>query len=290
MSMERSSEIRIKDLVTHFGCRWKSILVVTVFCAMVLGGWQFISVKKVHDAGEQTKEEARYADELAAYRMNLENAEKDVDSNISTVESRRAYREQSLLMNLDPENVWVAEQKYLLSDAEVSAADILTAYTGAMTTDHKETAILEAFGTANAGYARELVSIIADSSENSFTVTVWAADKEKAEKGLAYVSGKIREAEKIAQSVGKHTLQTLNQGVYQSIFPDLITRQNALGEQIIEDENTLTRGRRILNNVKESEPFKPDDPVVRWAVTGAVLGLVAMLGIYLTTFLRKIER
>ena len=224
MSMERSSEIRIKDLVTHFGCRWKSILVVTVFCAMVLGGWQFISVKKVHDAGEQTKEEARYADELAAYRMNLENAEKDVDSNISTVESRRAYREQSLLMNLDPENVWVAEQKYLLSDAEVSAADILTAYTGAMTTDHKETAILEAY-----------------SSENSFTVTVWAADKERAEKGLAYVSGKIREAEKIAQSVGKHTLQTLNQGVYQSIFPDLITRQNALGEQIIEDENTLTR-------------------------------------------------
>lgn len=287
MTMERSSEIRIKDLMTHFARRWKSILAVTVLCALALGGWQYFSVKKAHDAGKQTKEETRYAEELEIYRVNLENAEKDVDFNISVVENSKAYRDQSLLMNLNPENVWVAEQKYLVSDAEGSVADILAAYTGAMTADHDETAILEAFGTANAGHVRELVSITADASENSFTATVWAADKEKAEKGLAYVSGKISEAEKVAQNVGKHILQALNKGVSQSVFPDLITRQNALGDQIIEDENTLTRARRILSNVKETEPFKPGDPVVRWAITGAVLGLAAMLWIYLTTFLRK---
>ena len=290
MTAEHHSEIRMKDLVSYFTRRWKSILAVTAICTVILGGWQYLSVKKVHDAGEQTREEARYAGELSAYETNLENARKEVDFLNGVLEGRTAYRDHSLLMNLDPENVWAAEKKYLISEISEGTADVLAVYTGAMAANHEEAALAEAFGTENAGYAREVVSIAADPTENSFMVTVWASGKEKAEARLAYVSEKIAETGKKAQEIGSHTLRVLTEGVSKSRMENLETRKRETGEAIAKDEETLTNAKRALNNVLESKPFKPGNPVVRWAVTGGVLGFLLMIAIYLTTFLRKKER
>lgn len=282
-----NQEIRLKDLWVYFLRRWKSILLVTVLLGAALGGWQYFSVKKVHDAGGLTKEEARYEQELAVYRSDLETAQGNADLIMAALDERMAYRNNSLLMNLDPENVWAAEKKYLVSMEEGSATDVLAVYSGVMITDHDEDALLEAFGTSNAGYAGELVSIKADSAENSFTVTVLGSGKETAEKGLAYVSKKIEEAEKQAQRVGGHTLQVLNEGVSVIVLTDLIAKQGRLGDEIEGQEDSLTKARRRLNNVLESMPIKPGNPVVRWAVTGAVLGLLGMCAVYLTMFLKK---
>ena len=286
--MSSEQEIRWKDLGTHFLKRWKSILVVTVLCTVALGGWQYLGVKKAHDAGNQTKEEARYAKELADYQEKLKNAQENVEASIALCENHKVYRRDSILMNLDPNNVWIGEKKYRVSGAEESMVpDLLAAYTGAMMSDHDAAAILEAFGTENTGYARELVRITADQTECSFTVTVWASDQKKAEKELTYVSGKIEETEKQAQAIGQHKLAELNKGVNTGIHESLISDQSALAEKIADNEDTIVRNKRALNNVMESEPFKPGNPVIRWAVTGGVLGLALMLAIYLTTFLRK---
>lgn len=290
MTAEHNSEIRMKELISYFARRWKSILAVTVLCTAILGGWQYLSVKKTHDAGEQTREEARYASELAAYETNLENAQREADFLSGVLADRAAYRDNSLLMNLDPENVWVAEKKYLISGADGSTGDILTAYTGAMAAVHDEAAILEAFGTENPGYARELVSITSDPAENSFTVSVWGSEEENVRKGLTYVSGKIAEAEKTAQSMGGHTLRELNEGASRTVYPGLTGMKANLGEQILKDEENVTSAKRSLNNVLESKPFKPGDPVARWTITGGVMGFLVMIAIYLTGFLRKKER
>ncbi len=290
MKTEQNADIRMKDLVAHFLRRWKSILAVTVLCALILGGWQYFSVKKVHDAGEMTREEVRYEDELATYKVNLKNAQDDVEGCTNLWKSRAAYRDNSLLMNLDPENMWIGEKKYLMTDVSGNVQDILEAYTGAMTADHEVTALQEAFGTENAGYAREVVSIAADPETRSLMVKVWASEEERAKKELEYVSGKIGEAEQVAQGIGTHTLQALNEGVAKGVYPELLTRQRDLANEIAEDEDTITRAKRMLNNVKETKPFEPGDPVVRWGITGAVLGFLLMIAIYLTTFLRKKER
>ena len=287
MTAKQNSDIRMKDLFTHFLRRWKSILTVTVLCALVLGGWQYFSVKKVHDAGEKTKEEARYEDELATYQVNLKNAQDDVEGCTNLWKSRVNYRDNSLLMNLNPEDLWIGEKKYLMKDVSGNVQDVLEAYTGAMTADHEVTALQEAFGTENAGYAREVVSVAADPETRSLMVKVWASEEERAKKELVYVSGKIVEAEQIAQGIGSHTLQALNEGVAKGVYPELLTRQRDLANEIAEDEDTITRAKRMLNNVKETKPFEPGDPVVRWAVTGGVLGFLLMIAIYLTTFLRK---
>ena len=291
-------EIRLKDLWLHYTRRWKSILLVTVFFAVLLGGWQAIQVGKVHGAGEKTKDELRYERDMATYHEVLGNAEHNVAERKRWVEEKAAYRDGSILMNLDPSAVWTAEKKYLVSPPVSGAGessggtlansgDLLAVYTGAMGTDHDLAALAEAFGTENAGFAGEVVSIASDPAENSFTVKVYGASEEAAKKGMAYVSGKISEAETRAQGIAAHTLTALEEGTSLQILPELTEKKSALTDTIYGYERALREAERTLDNAKESYPSDPGDPVVRWAIAGGVLAFLAMLGIYLTTFLRK---
>lgn len=280
--------IRLKDLWLHYRRRWKSILLVTVLFAAILGGWQTIRVSNIHGKGEKTKDELRYERDMATYHEVLSNAEHNVAERKRQVEESYAYRDGSILLNLDPENLWIAEKKYLVSLPEGgTAGDVLAVYTGAMGADHDAAALLEAFGTENAGYAGEVVSIAAEPAENSITVRVYRASEEAAKKGLEYVSVKISEAEALAQGIGAHTLTALEEGTAIGILPELTEKKAALTDATYIRERALREAERILDNAKESYPSDPGDPVVRWAVAGGVLAFLAMLGIYLTTFLRK---
>ena len=295
MSTNRNAgqEIRLKDLGLHFLKRWKSLLLAALLLAAALGGWQAVKVAAAHRDGGQTKDEARYAHDLALYQELTANAEQNVRDRRAQLNARTGYREHSILMNLDPENVWTAEKKYLVSAAGENAEgsgsllDAAAAYTGAMDGEHEEAALLEAFGTDNAGYARETVSIAMVPGENSFTVRVFAADAEKAAKGLEYVSKRIEAAEHAAQEICGHTLRVLNEGVSRQILPELAETQSRLTGAIEEYEAAVRESERLLQNRRESIPSEPGNPVVRWAVAGGVLGLLAMAAVYLTTFLRK---
>ena len=292
MSTNRNGaeEIRLKDLGIHFLRRWKSMLLAAVLLAAALGGWQAVKVSAAHRDGGKTKEETRYEQELAFYEESMANGEKNVAKRRRNLDRKTAYGENSLLMNLDPENVWAAEKKYLVTGAEEGAAqDIAAAYTAAMEGEHDEAALQEAFGTDNAGYAKEVVSIAAVPGENSFTVRVLAADAEKAGKGMEYAAKRIEEAEPAAQAVGSHTLRALDEGISRQILPELTDKQNALADTIEKYQHSLREAERTLISVREGVPVRPGNPVVRWAVTGGVLGLLAMAAVYLTTFLRKKE-
>ena len=194
LNREYDPEIRVRDVLFHLLYRWRSILLAMLVCALVLGGWQYLRVSRIHSAGEQTKDELRYERDLKSYEDTLKKAQKNVKNTKKQLKERYAYRDDSLLMQLDPDNTWAAEKKYIVSGTEGPAADVLAVYTGAMTADHDETELEAAFGTVNAGYAEEVTAITAVDGENAFLVTVYAAEKEQAEKGLAYAGRKIEEA------------------------------------------------------------------------------------------------
>ena len=191
------------------------------------------------------------------------------------------------MMQLDPGNVWIAEKKYLVTDAAEKAADVMAVYTGAMITEHDGAVLQEAFGTDNAGYVNEVVTITADSEENAFRVKTAASTEEAAKKGLAYAVRKIEEAEKNAQAVGQHTLLAADEGVSRQILADLTKLKNDLNDEINKYTDRVKTSERNLKGAEENEPLRPGNPVVRGVLTGAGLGLLAMFGLYLITFTRR---
>ena len=287
LNREYNPEVRIRDLLFHLLYRWRSILLAVLACGIVFGAWQYFSVDAVHKAGNRTKDEQRYEQNLASYQATVADESEKLEQWRALLNERLERQDKSLLMQLDPENVWAAEKKYLVIGVEGSAADVLAVYTGAMIADHDGAALLEAFGTNNAGYVSEVVSFSTDSAENSFRVTVYASTKEAAEKGLAYVAGKIEEAGARAQEVAPHTLQAVSEGVSLQILEDLTQKKRTLHDEILMYKDKVKNAEENLAGAKENEPLAPGDPVKKWTLAGAGLGLLAMIGIYLISFLLR---
>ncbi len=287
LNREYEPEYRLKDVFFHLLYRWRSILLVMLLCAAVIGGWKAFSMNVARQTGDKTKDELRYEQDLEDYRKNVSEAQKKLEKNRNVLDERLAYREESLLMQLDPENVWTAERIYLVSGAEGSAADVVAVYSGAMVANHDDAELEDAFGTSNAGYVNEVVSITAASEENTFRVTAYASEQETAEKELAYVVRKVEEAEQTAQGVEPHTLQVINEGVSRQILTDLTKKKNDLNDEINKYKDKVKTSERNLKGEEENEPLKPGNPVIRGALTGAGLGLLAMIGLYLITLVRR---
>ena len=285
VNREYDPEFRLKDFFFHLLYRWRSILLVALACAAVFGVWQYISVDAAHRAGNKTKEEQRYEQNLATYQATVASEKEKLENWQALLNERLAYQDNSLLMQLDTENVWTAEKKYLVTGTEGPAADILAVYTGAMVTEHDGVALQEAFGTDNAGYVNEVVAITADNAENSFRAAVYAPTQEAAEKGLAYVAGKIEEAGTRAQEIAPHTLQAVSEGASLQILEGLTQKKSDLHDEILKYKDKVKKAERNLAGATDNEPLAPGDPVKSWAVTGAGLGLLAMIGIYLVSFL-----
>lgn len=285
LNQEYNPEVRIRDLLFHLLYRWRSILLAALICGIVFGAWQYFSVNAAHKAGNRTKDEQRYEQDLASYQATVSEEKAKLEQWQALLDERLAYRDNSLLMQLDPENVWAAEKKYTVSGAGESAADVLAVYTGAMITEHDGAALQEAFGTDNAGYVNEVVAFSTDSAENSFRVRVYTSAQEAAEKGLAYVTGKIEEAGARAQEIAPHTLQAVSEGASLQILEGLTEKKSNLHDDILKLKDKVKISERNVLGAEENEPLVPGDPVKSWAVTGAGLGLLAMIGIYLASFL-----
>lgn len=286
-NQEYDPEIRVRDVLFHLLYRWRSILLAMLVCALALGGWQYVRVNRIHSAGNQTKDEQRYERDLKSYEDTLKKAENNVKKTKNQLKETYTYRDSSLLMQLDPDNTWAAERKYLVTGTEGPAADVLVVYTGAMMADHDEAELEAAFGTVNTGYAEEVTAITADGSENAFTVKVYGAEKEQAEKGLAYVSRMVEAAEKQAQEIAPHTLTATNEGTSRGFIPDLAEKKYTLNDSIIKYENKLKAVERALYNAEESKPLQPGNPVLRWALAGAVLGLLGMILLYVMVYAQR---
>ena len=287
LNREYDPEIRVRDVLFHLLYRWRSILLVMILCAAVLGGWQYFRVSTAHRAGNLTKDEQRYERDLAYYRNTLENSQRSLEEWEQRLRERYAVRDNSLLMKLSPENTWAAEKKFLVSGAGESTADVLAVYTGAMETSHDEAELAEAFGTPVAGYVKEITAIRIVDGENAFLATVYAADEEAAEKGLAYVSRKIEEAEKQAQEIAPHTVQTAAEGVSRAFPSEFVEKQYTVYEDVARHESKVRSATKAVFNAEESMPVKQGNPAVRWGIAGAVLGLLAMILVYVTAYAQR---
>ena len=71
LNQEYNPEVRIRDLLFHLLYRWRSILLAALICGIVFGAWQYFSVDAAHKAGNRTKDEQRYEQDLASYQATV---------------------------------------------------------------------------------------------------------------------------------------------------------------------------------------------------------------------------
>ena len=272
-------ELKFKDLFFHVLYRWRSILLIALACALVLGGTQYLNDRKrAGNAGEAPEEPKLTA--VGQFRSDL-------------LEGRRGYLQESPYIRLDAKNVWTAEKTWLVKAGEgetVSADSILQAYAAPLA-GAGDAELEEAFGTSV--YAGELVRVTLSGESDTVNVRVQGADRETVEKGMAFVSGRIEaiSAGK-AKEAGSHELLVLSEGVSAGPDAELAKKQEELLRFVADEEKEAEKDNERLSGERSSWQAQVNGaaaqaslgPAVKKAVLGFVLAAVLMAALYVVLY------
>ncbi len=300
LNRNQTIEINLKDLFFHILYRWRSILIAALIGALVLCGYQYWSIKKVHDEGKLTKEERQYQIDLQNYKEDLESTQSTIRVNTQLLQGQNAYRNESIYIQLDAQSVWTASNKYLVKvDQSVldklpqgstldPADSILSAYTSPLS-EAMEEELKEAFGTEKPEYISELVATEISTGENTVTVFVKAASKETAQAGMALLDAKMKALSTgKAQEIGAHELVIVSSETALKADKDLAEKQEALAKSIMENQTALQEARQKLDKLEAvGEPKEPGWHLIRMAVTGMILGIFLPASLYAVLYVLR---
>lgn len=286
-------EINLKDLFFHILYRWRSILITAIIGAIVLCGYQYFSIKKVHDAGKVTKEERQYQLNLQNYKEDLESAQNTIRVNTQLLQGQNTYRSESIYFQLDAQSVWTASNKYLVKvdqsvldklpqGSSLDPADsILSAYTSPLS-EASDEELKDAFGTEKPEYVSELVTTEISTGENTVTVLVKAATKETAQAGMTLLDAKMKGLSTgKAQEIGAHELSLVSKEISLKADEDLPGKQEALAKSIKENQEALQEARQKLDSLEASgEPKAPGQHLVKMSVIGFIIGTALLVFLY----------
>ena len=291
-------EIDLRDLFFHLCYRWRSLIVAALVGAVLSGGFQYYSIYRIHSEGKQTKEEKQYVIDLQNYQDSVKNAKNSIRTYNKLMKEKNDYLDESVYMSLDSQNEWMAYKRYYIKldqavldalpeSVQEDPADYVAAvYVSTLKSGLNATEIEELLGTGRKEYIDELVNISADNATNTITVLVIGADEETVRKQLDYFINRLMEVSMpLAQQVGAHTLATVNEDCLTRMDNNLSAKQDEINQQLVDWQEALKEQREALNALEDKkEPKAPGMHLMRYSVTGIMLGVILLAGIYLVKY------
>ncbi len=311
---EEEEEISLVELMVQLLSGWKKILLLALLFAVLLGGYR--SVKGLQERSAQSDDiaeaEEKYQTELKTYELQQALLDDQIESTSESIQQNTAYREHSVLMQLDPYNyvgasiVYFIDAHYTLNPNTVvqdtdPTSSLVRAYEAKLQTAsfYQYLAEIPALqGKLDSSAFQELVSIQAERDTRMLTINVVAEDQGEADAVVDAVQQYVAEMQNdIAGKIAAHDLQLLSVTSYRmnngsaSNSTDGATL-NALGNSVATRQQDMENTLRDLNQKLEDfqsqkneleEPEKPEGigtglkkEAIKFAFIGLVLG--AFLG------------
>ena len=296
-------EINLKDLFFHLLYRWRSFLIAALIGAIALCGYQYLSAKIIHDQGKLTKEERQYQINLQQYNEGLESNRNTIRVYTKVLQEQNDYLNNSIYIQLSPQNLWVASSKYLVKPEQettvglsqnsvIDPADsILPLYSSPLSQVTDNEKLKEAFGTEKTEYINELVIVNTDVTDNTITLYVLGESRDTVLSGLALLDEQMEAiASSKANTVAPHQLikvtESISHGLDKEIAEkvDLAQQQENLAKNIKDIQETLQEARQKLDSLEtKGGPQEPGMHLLKNIVIGAMIG-VAILAVLYTIF------
>ena len=303
-------ELDLKDLMFAILRKWRTVLVVAVVLAVLLGGGKaFLSFRASQDVETQTEAKDAYERELDSYTTAKESGEREIENINDDIEAQQTYMDESVLMKMSPYDVCEASADlFIKTDYQIMPGmvyqnadytdSILQAYQSAVTSAALQENVAKTV-SLEPQYLKELISVnrgsftsgtAADGTAgyarytNLLTIKVRYSDKEKAQEILNAVLADVTVLqEQIASTIGPHTVSIVNQMVGSTVDTDLAKQQKDVRDQITELQKSLSEKEDALKELKEpSAPSLGMGAVVKTGVKYAILG--GVLGVFAVAF------
>ncbi len=298
-------EISIKGLTFYILKRWKNIVAAMIVGAIVFSGLYLVRGTGVTQTNQSTlaagdtltDSERVYVDTLYAYLNEL----RLINEN----------RSNSLIMNLNPEDLVKAELTYMISvDEAESLAGIEQAYKNYLDGSEFSGFISSKTGINNSDIS-DTVSISCERNRDAATnttikIVIVAADKTSADEIAKVVDSYIvTKCEELSQIGYEHELRKIGSSTYQGSDIGIQNRQLQYLQEIhlrnvtiLDTESAIKDTRKdyydsLVNGVDGKDTSEEEDKnvqllarfSVRYIVLGLFAGAMFMCGIYLLIYI-----
>ena len=280
------AELNLKDLLFHILYQWRIILLVGLIAAGGFGFKEYWSFEKYHRNGKQSPAEAQYEKNL----QELEEVNAGIDAYVKLIQDKMNYRDTSILMQMDPTNIWTAEKKYYLNistESKDSADRILTFLSEAFAEDIENETLSNVFGTSERKDIDKVASVSVNRDLYTVSVIGCGASAEEAVKRKAFVDSCVAESakrlsgtegfllEELSDSVGTKTVLTTRDAEGTRTEEDLATIQKNVSADIQAYEKQRDSYIKTRDSLRVSG--KPTAKVARQAFFGFALGAAVVV-------------
>lgn len=290
-------EIDLKDLMFAVLHKWRSILLVAIVAAVLLGGVKAVMTYQSQNDEETVKAaEEQYEEDLHSYERNKETMERELGNLQTDIENQQNYLEKSVLMNMSPYDIYEARADiFVKTDYEIMPGmvyqnvdytdTILQTYQSVMTSVAFLSHIAESTGI-DVQYLQELIQIergstvVGNTSKltNLLTVTVKNSSKKDAEAVLKKLLEGIESLQvNITANIGEHTVNIVNKSTGATVDLALADRQREQNNQLISLQQSLEEKQQALNDLEEPAKLTSASTAtlksgIKYGVLGGVLG------------------
>ena len=280
-------ELNLKDLLFHILYKWWFLLLLGMIVAGYFGYKEYWSFEKYHRAGKLTPAEAQYEANVKANQEALEQAEKALAEFETLSRDNNGGREVSILMGMDPTNIWTAEKKYYLDAEGASDASnkVLLTLSEAFSVEIDGDELIRVFGTDLRRDIDRAAFIYADIGLKTLSVFGIGGTKEEAVRRKEFADSYLVAASKrlakedgfflevIGDSVGtKNMLVVKNiDGTIEE--KDLTSIQNALRNNYQNYQNQVAAYTQNRDNLRARILEKPTPKIMNRGLIGLLIGI-----------------
>jgi len=288
--------IRLTELLAAMIRAWKKVCAVALVFAMLLGAFQlYRQVSLAHDdENSPEKIEERYQEALSSFEEEKEDMEEQLASQEKSLRSKRAYLENSILLNIDPYDKYTSYLIFAITDIDGSGFQQLYHYPETPA-DYLLTTIrsqyielwrrsnvsrdigIEKYSTIEEKYWSEVVSVyVLDGG--LLAIEAVAGSAAEAEKLTRAVYNYFESNQSIiSKSAFPHSFSIVNQATKNTVDEDLASRRKNLEDEAesLQTEIEEKREKIAALSVPEREEGYPTSTIIKSVAQYAVLGLVA---------------
>lgn len=261
-------EIDLKDLMFAVFRKWRPIVIFAFAFAILLGGYKCVK-ELIHQNDNEyiTELKEQYQTDKEKYEQSKNGYERDIDSFTASVAYQEKYKENSILLKIDPYNKGTASVDVFVKMAEIPegngitvtpvdfADGVVKAYASAIQQGGFLEDLSDEMGI-DLIYLKELIKVTTDYDSNMLNVSVTYTDKEGAGKILNEIVDNLKSMyPDIQDHLGQHSLSVMNQDIGVVTDQTLADYQKQKVEDLAATNKNLEDAEKGLKELEK--PVKP---------------------------------
>lgn len=289
-------EIDLKDLFFSVLRRWRLVILIAVIFALLAGGFRTSrGIGQLRDADFIKSNQETYQDAVEQYEMTSQRLEREISNLEINIESQQEYKENSILMNINPYDVYVETASFYIStDYSImpgmlyqnpnTSTSILKAYVTIAQNGEMFNYVLGKMDNGmSLRYLKELVNIKADFDNNMLDISVVADNEKRANDVMRYIKDSMQQSQnKITEAIGEHVVNQVDESQYVSVDMALEQEQSeltALTDQMVDELQTKKLELEELHEPSNTLLSRKSLLIsaIKYAILGGVLGAFMMI-------------